>query len=189
MLGQDTWPVTGWNYNLDGARQAILDSSYGAAENVPPITIYANGPPNRLISFKEVIERDLGLTIDLVNVEWTEYIATLPEQSYPAYGMYWGADFPDPESLLLTLFGTGQPDNYVGYSNAEFDNLLKQAASEQDPDLRLQLYERANQLLMDDAVVLPFYFDRSYMLVRPWVHGLQVTPLGVLHLDEVTVET
>lgn len=189
MLGQDTWPVEGWDYDLDAARQAIADSSYGSAEKVPPISIYANGPPDRLISFKEVMERDLGLKIDLVNVEWTEYIATLPKQTYPAYAIYWGADFPDPESLLLTLFGTGQADNYVGYSNAAFDDLLQQAAAEQDPQLRVELYTQANQLLMDDAVVLPFYYDRSYMLVRPWVHGLKVTPLGILSLDKVTVTT
>jgi peptide/nickel transport system substrate-binding protein/oligopeptide transport system substrate-binding protein len=189
MLGRDTWPVDGWDYDLDAARRAIADSSYGSAENVPPITIYANGPPDRLISFKEVIERDLGLQIDLVNVEWSEYIATLPKQTYPAYSIYWGADFPDPESLLLTLFGTGQADNYVGYSNSDFDALLRQAAAEQDFDVRLQLYADANQLLMNDAVVLPFYYDRSYMLVRPWVHGLTVTPLGILSLERVTVET
>lgn len=189
MLGQDTWPVSGWEYDLEAARQAIRDSSYGSAENVPPISIYANGPPDRLISFKEVIERDLGLQVDVVNVEWNEFIANLPRDTYPAYGIYWVADFPDPESLLLTLFGLGQPDNYVGYSNPDFDALLQQAAIEQDPNIRVQLYTRANQLLMDDAVLLPFYYDRSYMLVRPWVHGLTVTPLGILYLDQITVET
>lgn len=189
MLGRDIWPVSGWDYDLDAARQAIRDSSYRTPENVPPVTIYANGPPDRLISFKQVIERDLGLRIEVVNVEWTEFIATLPKQLYPAYGIYWGADFPDPESLLLTLFGSGQPDNYTGYSNPAFDDLLQQAASEQNLDQRVELYGRANQLLMDDAVVLPFYYDRSYMLVRPWVQGLEVTPLGILYLDRITVET
>lgn len=189
MLGQPVWPVAGWDYDLDAARAAINLSEYGSAENVPPITIYANGPPDRLISFKQVIERDLGLQIDLVNVEWTEFIATLPRQLYPAYGIYWGADFPDPESLLLPLFGSGQPDNYVGYSNPAFDDLLQRAASEQDVAVRIELYTQANQVLMDDAVVLPFYYDRSYMLVRPWVHGLEVTPLGILSLDQVSVET
>ncbi len=189
MLGQDTWPVTGWDYDLDAARRAIRESAYGAPENVPPITIYANGPPERLISLKEVVERDLGLRIDLINVEWTEFISTLPKQVYPAYGIYWGADFPDPESLLLTLFGSNQPDNYTGYANPAFDDLLHRAASEQNPDQRVLLYSQANQLLMDDAVVLPFYYDRSYMLVRPWVQGLNVTPLGILYLDQITVET
>ena len=189
MLGQESWPVMGWDYDLDAARQAILDSSYGNAASVPPITIYANGPPDRLIAFKDVIEADLGLQIDIVNVEWNEYISNLPRQTYPAYGIYWGADFPDPESLLLTLFGTNQPDNYVGYSNPEFDSLLQQAASVQDTDTRVLLYAQANQMLMDDAVVLPFFYDRSYMLVRPWVHGLELTPLGILSLDQVTVET
>lgn len=188
MLGQDSWPVEGWDYDLEAARQAIADSSYVSAENVPPITIYSNGPPNSLLSFKEVIERDLGLQIDLVNVEWGEYISSLPRQTYPAYSIYWGADFPDPESLLLTLFGSGQADNYVGYSNPEFDRLLSDAASERDPDKRAALYAQANQLLMDDAVVLPFFYDRSYMVVRPWVQGLHVTPLGIMYLDRITVE-
>ncbi|MCO5221248.1 MAG: peptide ABC transporter substrate-binding protein [Thermomicrobiales bacterium] len=188
MLGQDVWTVDGWDYDLDAARQAILDSAFGSAENVPPITIYANGPPNRLISFKEVIEADLGLRIDVVSVEWTEYLSTLPRQTYPAYSIYWGADFPDPESLLLPLFGSGQADNYIGYSNPAFDELLAQAAAEQDSDVRVELYRQANQLLMDDSVVLPFYYDRSYMLVRPWVQGVQLTPLGILYLDSISVE-
>lgn len=187
MLGEQIWPVDDWDYDLAAARQAIHDSSYGSAENVPPISIYANGPPDRLISFKQVMERDLGLRIDLFNVEWTEFIATLPKQIYPAYSIYWGADFPDPESLLLTLFGSDQPDNYVGYSNPAFDNLLQQAASEQELATRIELYTQANQQLMDDAIVLPFYYDRSYMLVRPWVRGLEITPLGILSLDKVSV--
>lgn len=188
MLGQVTWPVTGWDYDLESARQAIRESSYGSAENVPPISIYANGPPDSLIAFKDVIERDLGLRVDLINVEWSEFVATLPKQTYPAYGIYWGADFPDPESLLFTLFGTGEPDNYVGYSNTDFDTILAQAAGEQDPAKRAALYAEANQMLMDDAVVLPFYYDRTYMAVKPWVHGLKLTPLGIMYLDQITVE-
>ncbi|MCA9860272.1 MAG: hypothetical protein KC438_11145, partial [Thermomicrobiales bacterium] len=137
---------------------------------------------------KEVIEADLGLRIDVVSVEWTEYLSTLPRQTYPAYSIYWGADFPDPESLLLPLFGSGQADNYIGYSNPAFDELLAQAAAEQDSDVRVELYRQANQLLMDDSVVLPFYYDRSYMLVRPWVQGVQLTPLGILYLDSISVE-
>lgn len=189
MLGRETWPVDGWSYDLGAAREALAASSYGAADQVPPITIYANGPPDTVISFKEVIERDLGLTIDVVNVEWTEFISSLPSQVYPAYSIYWGADFPDPESLLLTLFGTGQADNYIGYSNAPFDEALAQAATEQDPERRELLYATANQLLMDDAVVLPLFYDRAYMLVRPWVEGVELTPLGILSLDQISIES
>jgi ABC-type transport system substrate-binding protein len=185
MLSVDRWQVES-EYDLERARQLIEESSYGAPENVPPITVYAS-VPNRAESFRDVIERDLGLRVDVIVVEWQSYLAGLGNREYPAYLLYWGADFPDPESMLLTLFGSDVADNYVDYSNPVFDALLEQAAREQDTARRADLYRQANQLLIDDAVVLPLYYDVVYTLVRPWVRDLVVTPLGILYLDTAWV--
>jgi oligopeptide transport system substrate-binding protein len=187
LLGRESWDVEGLDYDLEAARAAIATSSYGSPENVPPITIYATSV-SRAESLRDVLRKDLGLKIEVIFVDWPEFNSGLAKKLYPAYLLYWGVDYPDPESLLLTLFGTGQADNYVGYSNTEFDQLLDEAAAEQDPDRRVEIYSRANQILMNDAVVLPLYYDRSYMLVHSWVKGVDVTPLGILYLDEVWIE-
>ena len=101
---------------------------------------------------------------------------------------YRPTDFPIRKKSASHLVRHGlRLDNYVAIES-RFRCDLQQAAAEQDADVRVQLYAQANQVLMDDAVVLPFYYDRSYLLVRPWVHGLKVTPLGILSLDQVTVE-
>jgi ABC-type oligopeptide transport system substrate-binding subunit len=127
------------------------------------------------------------LQVDVITVEWQSYLAGLANREYPAYLLYWGADYPDPESMLLTLFGEGLADNYVDYANPAFDALLGDAAREQDIEQRRELYDQANQLLIDDAVVLPLYYDVAYTLVRPWVQDLAVTPLGILYLDSVWI--
>jgi len=181
MLAIDSWEVEG-EYDLERARRLISGSDYGSAENVPPITVYAS-VPNRAESFRDVIERDLGLRVDVITVEWQSYLSGLANREFPAYLLYWGADYPDPESMLLTLFGSGLADNYVDYSNESFDGLLGEAAREQHSGRRAELYRQANQLLIDDAIVLPLYYDVAYTLVRPWVHDLAVTPLGILYLD------
>jgi peptide/nickel transport system substrate-binding protein/oligopeptide transport system substrate-binding protein len=185
MLSVERWNVDR-EYDLDRARQLIEESSYGAAENVPPITVYAS-VPNRAESFRDVIKRDLGLRVDVVTVEWQSYLDGLANREYPAYLLYWGADYPDPESMLLTLFGSEMADNYIVYANPEFDELLEQAAAERDSARRTDLYQQANQLLIDDAVVLPLYYDVAYTLVRPGVQNLVVTPLGILYLDTARI--
>jgi oligopeptide transport system substrate-binding protein len=186
MLGVDRWD-TGREYDLELARQLIVESAYGSAGNVPPITVYTS-VPNRAESFRDVMERDLGLRVDVVTVEWQSYLTGLANREYPAYLLYWGADYPDPESMLLTLFGSGVADNYVDYSNTSFDDLLSEAAREQNAERRVDLYQQANQLLLDDAIVLPLYYDVAYTLVRPQVQDLKVTPLGILYLDRVWID-
>jgi oligopeptide transport system substrate-binding protein len=186
MLGED-WPAQTPSYDLAAARQAIADSSYGSADKVPPIRIYVSGYAGAS-ALRDVVERDLGLKIEVINVDWSEFVLGLSRRSYPAYELYWGADYPDPEALLLILFGSGRADNYVDYSNPAYDDLLEQAAVERDVTKRSDLYRQAQQLLVDDHVIIPLYFDVAYTLAKPAVKGLQVTPLGILGLESVWLE-
>ena len=38
------------------------------------------------------------------------------------------------------------------------------------------------------GVLLPLYHDVSYTLIKPWVHGLTITPVGVVSLEAVWIE-
>lgn len=186
MLGVENWPV-GRSYDLDAARELIEQSRYGRTDAVPPIRVFT-AVPDRAESFRDVIERDLGIEVHVTVVDWLSYLNGLASKEFPGYLLYWGADYPDPETFLLTLFGSDAADNYVGFSNAEFDQLMLEASQEQDPGSRAELYHRANQILIDEAVVIPLYNDVAYTLIRPWVEGLSVSPLGILYLDDVRIE-
>lgn len=186
MLGRD-WTADMLPYDLEAARQAVAQSRYGAAENVPPIRIYAAGG-DVSESFRDVLQADLGLTIEVIAIDWNEFMGGLARREYSAYELYWSADYPDPETFLWTLFGTGRADNYIGYSNPAFDDLLSQAAAEQDPERRGDLHAQAQQVLLDDNMLIPIYFDVSYSVTKPYVKGLDVTPLGILRLETVWLE-
>ena len=186
MLGLD-WPVTGEPYDLHAARAEVAASKYGSPENVPTLEIYTafGGPAD---SLRDVLQDDLGLSVEVYAVDFPQLIEGLALRRFPAYAWYWGADYPDPENFIWTLFGEGGPDNYVEYDNPQMNELVRQARAEPDVEKRAALYAKAQDLLMADHVVLPLYYDVSYTIAKHFVRGLEVTPLGIVRLDTVWLE-
>jgi len=59
---------------------------------------------------------------------------------------------------------------------------------EPDSDLSLALYRQAEQKLVDDAACLPLCFGKNYILVKPYVKGYKLNPMGFAMLNKVRVE-
>ena len=186
MLGRE-WPVDAAPYDLEAAKQELTRSRYGSAEAVPPVQIYTAGGVGSG-ALREVIEADLGLEVDIIQVDWPEFNAGMAQREYPGLELLWGADYPDPETFLWSLFHSESPDNYTDYANPEYDALLDQAALTLDEADRAALYDQAQQVLADDNVMIPLYHETRYTLAKPTVRGLEVTPLGILYLDGVWME-
>lgn len=181
------WPAAAPAEDLDAARQAIANSTYGSAENVPPIRIYG-ATPFGAETLRDVLQDELGLTVEVLDVEWPQYNERLTSKTFPAYELTWVGDFPDPETFLWNLFDSRSPDNYSAYNNPQYDQLLDQAAATIDADERAALYAQAEELLLADNVVIPLSHDVRYTLVKPWVRGLDMTPLGLLYLESIWIE-
>ena len=43
----------------------------------------------------------------------------------------------------------------------------------------------ANQLLVDDAALIPLYHPHGYTITRPGLAGVVVTPMGILGLETI----
>jgi len=175
------WPADNPVYDLDAARASI--ESAGELD-VPP-AFYGSGAS---VSLTDVLERDLAIDVDAIALDWTEFTGRLTNQSLPAFNLTWIADFPDPANFLTALFLSNSPDNYIGYSNSEVDRLLLEAEAVLDPDERARLYLAAQQLIIDDGVLVPLYHDVSYTIVQPHVNGLVVSPIGILSLEDIWID-
>jgi ABC-type transport system substrate-binding protein len=186
MLGRD-WPVDAAPYDLEAARAELALSRYGSAEAVPPIRIFGASGPGSL-SLREVLEEDLGLEVEVIQLDWPDFNAGLARREYPALEQQWIADYPDPETFLWSLFASDGSDNYTDYANPAYDALLDQAALTLDETERAELYDQAQQVLADDNVMIPLFHEMRYTLAKPAVRGLDVTPLGILYLDDVWME-
>jgi ABC-type oligopeptide transport system substrate-binding subunit len=90
----------------------------------------------------------------------------------------WYADVPDPDNFLAKLFHSQSSRNYFGYANPTVDELLGRARAEQDPPRRAELYRQAEELIIEDAPVIPIWHLTYERLFQPYVRSIEVNGLG-----------
>ncbi|KAA0226500.1 hypothetical protein EDM76_12860 [bacterium] len=91
----------------------------------------------------------------------------------------WAADYPDPEDFIDKLFHSESVQNEQGYSNPEVDKILLQARSESNQQKRFALYAQAEQMILDDAAVIPDFWPVEHLLVKPCVKNWPSVSMNV----------
>ena len=103
----------------------------------------------------------------------------------------WVADYPDAENYL-SLFTTAnfspEGPNYSHYSNKEYDALYAKAMSCTDVESRAAYYAQMDRLMMEDAPVVPLFYDEVLRFVGKRVQGLGSNPTNLLDLKRVRIE-
>lgn len=79
---------------------------------------------------------------------------------------------------LLGAFTSQSTQNYFGYRSVLYDDLLDAAAALSTPGLAAEKYAQAEVRLLADAVVIPLYFEPSYIAVAKEVSGIDISPFG-----------
>ncbi len=173
-------------YDVTQARQLISDSTYKSVQNLPKLSIYTSGDALGPV-LRDVFSQTLGLDVDVHDLDWNDYQDGLDKGSYPMFTLTWDAAYPDPGAILGSLFRSDSPDNRTGYKNADIDTALDSAVSETDASKRMATYGEIEQRVLQDYPAVPLYHPVSYTLVKPYVKGLKVTPLGILSLKNVSI--
>ncbi len=172
---------TRWGYDLNAAKAALAKSKYGSVDKLPPITLtFADTPRNRTRNewLAKKWKEGLGVDVKLNPVEATTYTALTKDKATApqVYILGWCADYPDPQNWLSVYWKTGAFGERIGYSNKELDKILTQADTTVDPKARMELYQKAQDMLVDDAPVAFFWNNVNAYLIKPWVKGVKTTP-------------
>lgn len=173
----------GLTFDLEAARRSLAESAYGSGEALPPLTI--TGGPGEM--FAEIFYHNLGAEIE-VEVVREGFFQGLTARAYQMFFSGWVADYPDPENFLDVFLHSQSVGNHTGYANHEVDRLLESARVEPDETRRMNLYRQAERIAIDDAALIPLYFDVDYSLVKPRVRGLEFTPLGFVSFAGVLAD-
>ncbi len=186
--------VRGYEYDPEAAREALAASSYGGPEGLPDITIHVPGrggaPPQTVEAIVEMWKQNLGVEVAIEQTEWATFLFDINKDPnpYQIYDIGWIADYPDPQNFLEILFSCESRDNHLGYCNPQVDELLQQAAVERDRQKRFELYNQAEQMILDDAPIVPLWYGKEFWLVKPWVKGMIFPSTIVPRLKYVRIE-
>ena len=123
----------------------------------------------------EMWQTTLGVTVQIENAE-SDKLNDLLHQGYHGQLFFYGwcADYPDPENFADTLFRSGASANLGKYSNPALDRLLDLARIEPDVRRRIQLYQEAERIIINDAPALFLNHNISFVLVSPPIHNYKV---------------
>ncbi len=183
--------LSGLEYDVEGAKELIAESSYGDVSRLPPITITTIGRGGAISRELEAVvyqwRENLGVEVTVRQLEPERFLYHLAEEKDEMFSSGWIADYPHPQDFLDILFHSGADNNYGEYSNPGVDALLEAAGVEQDSNSSLELYRQAEQILVDDAACIPLSFGRNYVLVKPYVKGYEMNPMGFAKLNEVSL--
>jgi oligopeptide transport system substrate-binding protein len=106
------------------------------------------------------------------------------------------ADYPDPSNFLNLFYGKNVPKTYeessymnpTRYSNPKYDALFEKAIATPNAEERNRLYAQLDQILVDDAPVLPIYYAVNRRLIQPYVRNFPSNGMEFRSLREVWLE-
>ena len=189
--------MKGYNKDLEGmkfdpeAAAALLDEA-GGPEVLQDVVLLASGrgasPADALEAIVAMWEENLGVTVTIEQEEFGLFLRDLDGGNFQMFSLGWIADYPDPQNFLDIKFHSGSGNNETNYVNTEVDDLLDRARAELDEPTRLDLYQQAEQIIVDDAPWAPLYHGKAGVLVKPDVQGYFTPPFVIENLRYVTIE-
>lgn len=169
------------------ARDFLKKSSYGGAEGLPTITLSVSGGTALAQALVKMYKDNLGVEVEIEQMPWELFLQEVNRRNLQMFILGWSADYPDPHNFLDIHFHSQSPGNNTGYSSPEVDKLLEEARVEKDHGRRMELYQKAEDLLLKDAPWVPLFHGIDYILVKPYVRGLVLLPTGTFYLNKTYI--
>jgi oligopeptide transport system substrate-binding protein len=162
------------------AKRLLAEAGYPDGKGFPAIELLYNTlEAHRIIaeSIQQMWKKNLGIDVQLVNQEWKVYLDSQHTLNYQISRASWIGDYNDPNTFL-DMWTTDNGNNRTGWSNREYDRLIVEAARTTDPRQRLEVFQKAEAVLLDELPMIPIYFYTLTTARRPEVKGWHPTILN-----------
>lgn len=166
-------------YDPELARRLLSEAGYPNGKGFPKLELWLRleGPMMPIVKpASEYIQARLKeiLGVDIVPriMDMKTYMDALNKHTHNFFLAPYGFDYVDP-SNFMDLFLTG---GRHAWSNSEYDKLVKEADASWDWETRLELYTKAQRLLIQESPAVFLMTQTRSMVWKPFVKGEGVEP-------------
>ena len=174
-------PTTSTRPDVKQASALLREAGHPRGQGLPHLELLFNTDRGHLRIAEHLsgyLNRALGVRIKPRNAEWQSFIETVRSGNYDIARAGWIGDYADP-TTFLEMWVSGGGNNQTGWSDAEYDRLLKEARTAgAEPERRMALLAQAEERLLAQAPIIPLYLYAVRHLVSKRVQGFHMTLPG-----------
>jgi len=180
----------GLPFDISRARQYLADAGYPNGQGFPHLTILYNnesihGDVAEIVSHQWLT--NLGIQTDLQGLEIKIFGVKLHAHQFDIARGGWYGDYDDP-STFTDISKSDSSDNNAAWSNAEYDRLCAEAQKTLDEHHRFELLSQAENILLDQAPIIPLFTYVNAYMFRDNVKGIPLAANAMLSFKSVEVE-
>jgi ABC-type oligopeptide transport system substrate-binding subunit len=189
-------PGIGLPYDPEHARRLMAEAGYPGGAGFPLITLIIPDFPriqaicdNLQRQWQETLGATIARRVVIERIDWQLIVRALDESRREHAGAYvfftgWAADYADPDNFLRV----GLAERWTGWRHDGYARLVEQARRSTDQRARLDLYQQADRILMEEALILPLTYQRTHTLIKPWVKKYPTSPIRFWFWKDVIIE-
>ncbi|MGB9792850.1 MAG: peptide ABC transporter substrate-binding protein [Thermacetogeniaceae bacterium] len=184
--------VGNYQFSKEVALKTLSKAGFPYGLGLQPLVFAYNDSPGNEIVARLIQEQldQVGIDVNLRRIPWSRYQSEIRSGDVHFFRLGWEADYPEAGNLLYNIFPRYPDDrnNYTGYYNKDFDQLLLDARLEPDPHRRDEIYRMAAQILSSEMPVIPLFQKVATFYLSDRVKCFGVDLLGRVDFSRITTK-
>lgn len=178
--------LSGFYYDPKQTADLLTQAGYPAGRGLPQITLYTNNTYKEIALFLAARLEQSGIKIKVEVVQPAVLREWMSQGKIPFFRGSWIADYPDAESYFTVFYSANTaPPNYTRFSNREFDRIYLRSLGEVNDSMRFALYRQLEKILIEEAPVVPLYYDEVLRMCQKNVEGITPNGLNLLNIKHI----
>jgi len=184
----NTNKVKGYTYQPEKVKMLLTNAGFPQGKGLPEIALSTTELYLELAEYIQAQLREFGIIIKIDVQKASVLSEAVANQKINFFRKSWVADYPDEENFFSLFYSKNKSPNGFNYShfnNEEFDKLYEKTQKENNDSIRYGLYQQMDQLIIDNAPIVPLYYDEVVRLIQPGISGLYTNAMNILSLKKV----
>lgn len=194
--GYDIKKINGYSLDVEKAKQLLSEAGFPNGKGFPEVRVLVNSGNSRnssvAVELQKQLKENLNINVNFESLPNNQKYELQMHGKGDVFRDAWVADFPSPESFLSLFVSDGVPKdisspsypNTSRYNNVQYDEYFKKGRDAFNKDSSYVYFMKAEQLMIDDAVIIPLWYEGSYRLITNKVKGLYLNAMRYYDLTK-----